>query len=43
MEILNDKNTCLYENIEGLKQGMKAELFKSKKSMSVQTIKPNYD
>lgn len=38
MEILNVKNTSLYENIEGLKQGMKAELFKSKKNISVQTI-----
>lgn len=39
--MLNDKNTSLYENIEGIKKGMQAELFKTKSTTATQTSNTN--
>lgn len=39
--MLNDKNTSLYENIEGIKKGMQAELFKTKSTTATQTSSTN--
>ena len=39
--MLNDKNTSLYENIEGINKGMQAELFKTKNTIAPQTSNTN--